>query len=281
MSVFEFLSEATSNKFLQTIRDETQPYEKKEKNDEGYQEQLEEFQIIEAEETEEVGDLPKKGYPKKPKRRSSDSLKALIKKYEKRSCEAKDTGCLLQFISNQVNKGVFDFGSSEKGLTRLKDELTKLSKIIDHMYSNTLTLRSVFVSYTGMFKMYFINKYPGKETPKTGTFVDIVRDVLKGELSRVKVALDEKAKRLREKLDDKYTEEYDDIQNAIIELYRKGMHENATKRDVTGLLIAIETSCGTRKGGLIDPSVTFYSWDQWRSIRKRTGFPEPAFGFGK
>jgi len=129
--------------------------------------------------------------------------------------------------------------------------------------------------------MYFINKYPGKENAKTGTFVDIVRDVLKGELSRVKVALDEKAKRLREKLDDKYTEEYDDIQNAIIELYRKGMHENATKKDVTGLLIAIETSCGTRKGGIIDPNVEFYSFQQWRAKRTKNGFPETVFGFGK
>ena len=66
----------------------------------------------------------------------------------------------------------------------------------------------------------------------------------------------------------------------IIELYRKGMAEGANRRDVTGLLIAIETSCGTRKGGIIDPNVEFYSWKQWQALKRRAGLPAPIMGFG-
>ena len=285
MSVYEFLNEATANAFLKKVRQETQPTDTAlAKNDpEGpeAEDQLEELQVVEADETEDVGDLPTDGYPKKPKRRSSKSLTALLMKYEDRVCDATDTGCLQQYMSNQIfSAKSFDFPKTEAGQTRLRLELKKLSQIVHHMYYNTLTLRAAFVTYTGMFKRFIIDKYPGQENQLSGFFVDVVRATLRGEESRVKVALDEKSKRLREKLDDKFTEDYEDIEQAILTLYGKGMDEGASRKDVIGLLVAIETSCGTRKGGIVDPNVAFYTWDQWQALKKRTGLPQPKLGFG-
>ena len=71
MTVLDFLDEASKNKILQKLREETDPRGKDEVDEES-QEQLEELQSIEDEETEKY-----EGAPKKPKRRVSKTLLAL------------------------------------------------------------------------------------------------------------------------------------------------------------------------------------------------------------
>ena len=109
-SVYEFLVEATANKFLQTVREQTQVVAR-EPEDPGAEVDLEDLEIAEAEEKEMIGT-----YPKKPKRRSSDALMALVQKYEKRACESSDTVCLERYIENQIfTKTSFDFPRTDAG----------------------------------------------------------------------------------------------------------------------------------------------------------------------
>ena len=124
--IFGFLDEASSNKILQKIREETKPRA----GDELEQVELDPDSDATSDYFQTI-------------RRQSKTLIDLLQKYEPAlECESSDTACLYLYILHTVPQ--FDFGNKREGLDRLKRELLKLQKIIRHMYPNLNTQRTLF-----------------------------------------------------------------------------------------------------------------------------------------
>jgi hypothetical protein len=81
-------------------------------------------------------------------------------------CNKSDANCLLKYVSDNISD--FDF---KKDVKRLKKELIKLQQIARHIQPSTSTLRNYMVSFTGIFKQYWINR---GETGRTGLHVESV-----------------------------------------------------------------------------------------------------------
>jgi hypothetical protein len=238
LSVFEFLDEASTNVFLQKIRQESTP----------------------AIQTN--------------KRLQSPSLKALLAKYDGRACNTADTSCLTAYIRNQVaTVRAFDFEPDEAGLARLGSELKKLALVVEHMYHNGNSLRDYFSTLTEAFAGRFVPVF--KESRKKGLRMDMVRNILHGDAARVQAVLAAAHARLQDELSDQESVEYADVQRAILFLWDQGMAKGATRKNVIGLMLALELSCGARKIAYLDPTILFYTWTDWQTTN-----PTVRLGFG-
>ena len=153
MTVLKFLDEATTNKNLQTFREETNPrgkdVEEIEAEDNLASEQLQEYEDLSEIEEETIED--KAGdYPKKLQRRQSNSLKRLLIKYDpKLKCGESDLSCLNIFVQEHVKE--LDFGNDTK---KLKSKLMQLQTVVAHLHPSTSTQRNHFVKLTAIGKAY-------------------------------------------------------------------------------------------------------------------------------
>jgi hypothetical protein len=276
MTVYGFLDAATTNAFLQKIREESTPSIVTADDMVSHIADLEAG--LEAEElggeSESESKSPKPSV-RDTQRRVSHSLKALIEVFSGHPCKRGDTGCLLDYIKHHVRMGAFDFGESEEDLNRLKVELRKLSLIVEHLFQNTNSLRNFFVQLTGIYAAHLIRKKGSSETRLEGKHVSVVREILRGEAARVLVLIKERTASLRRKLADQDDVEFKDVQDATIVLYREGMAKDATKKQIAGLMFALELSTGGRKVSYLDVNIDFQTWDVYNAERNK------QFGFGQ
>ena len=247
-----FLLDASTNKNLQRMREESTPVNAPAipAVAEG---ELDVFEADDGANTELLGDTPV-GYPKKPKRRTSKTLLALLHKHDARlKCEGSDTSCLIMLVANRV--GELDYG---KDLKRLERVLGMLQKVVGHIQPSTSTQRNVFVQLTAIFKEYWVKK---GETNRMGPHVELVRQVLRAEASLVAHLLTEKEARLRQKLSDKYREDYQQVERNVRHQYNRGMNNNdPSRQDMIAMMLGLITSAGMRKTAIVDPNITFVEY---------------------
>jgi hypothetical protein len=277
MTVFEFLDAVTTNASLKIIREQCKPVYLDSPEDQNTIEEIEAIVDLDEGIPTTVDALPR--YKKAPKRNSSPYLKGLIATYEKTVCEATDTGCLLQYLAKEINQGSFEFGLEKAGIDRLRLELGKLYKLIDGMHHNTHSARDAFTTFTSVFKSFLLGRNRA-ETLKSGPYMSVVLDVLHVSESRFSVVLEQQQENLRRRLSNKYTETYSDVQHSILELYRLGMSKDAKRKDVMGLLLALETACGSRKGSYMDPTIKYMTYTDYQQSRSKAGKAKQPLGFG-
>jgi hypothetical protein len=255
-----FLNEATQNKVLKLIREETTPKNFNE---------VEEDTLVEegGMSDDDDDDTTVSDRPKKQTRRVSKTLLNLIYKHFpslKAKCK-NDATCLYMLVKDHV-------GKFPKNLDEYKKQLEQIAVIGNHMHPSTSTVRNYFSDLAGLFKVYWVQR---GESDRFGTHVTIVRETLHAETSRVKQYLAEKELKLTEALKNKYHVQFESVQQKMIKLYNDVMLSNElahTLDERIGLLIAIETSAGMRKGAILDPNVKFQTYSQFKRANKDTPF---------
>ena len=147
MSKFlDFLNKASDDKFLAQIRKECEP----DKSD-----------VMSDVDSDSENDLEEEvSDPKKPQRNQSKSLIKLLEEYKGEECSS-DTACMMQYVKENIKLLDVKFG---KDIPALEVELTKLQKIISHMYPTISTQRGVFVQYTACSKSFMYLKVNLKRT---------------------------------------------------------------------------------------------------------------------
>jgi hypothetical protein len=282
---FLFLEEASQDTFLAIIRKEVEPDKKDpafpevkampevESDDSdgdagaGDSEPDESMEEDVKEAIEELGRIPKKA--KRPTKKNSKSLVALIKKYEPRMECSTDTNCLQAYTMNNIKLLQVTYGDKD-GLAEFANQLKKLQLIVKALYQfETSTLRGAFVTYTGIFKQFYVKK-PYKEDPKEGVHMKVVRNVLHADKSAVIAYLQEKEKRLTDRLKDKFVVDYDDYCRKIMKMHTIGTTARY-KKDSVQLLLCIMGCIGCRKGALTDPNCEFYTYDEYQEILEARG----------
>ena len=154
-----------------------------------------------------------------------------------------------------------------KDLEQFEKELELLRKLITTMYHpRTSTMRGMFVKYTGIFKAYYVNP-PYNETETKGEHVEIVRRVLHAPVAEVMVELNRKQERLNKRLAKKFHESYDDVVRNVREIYSYRMTNHSTKAMIR-LMLACSAACGSRKGENLDPSIEFYTYNEYQEKNK-------------
>jgi len=234
-----FLDKASDDKFLQTIREECAL-------DREDQEVSDESQSDSEEEVKEPT-----ANTKKPQRNQSKSLQRLIEEHRGGECKS-DTACLMDYVKENIPLLDVNFG---KDIPAFEKQLTKLYKIIAHMYPVTSTLRGIFVQYTALFKDFYVKR---GENEKEGSHVTPVRKILKAEKGLVIEELQRKEAKLVHKLQNKFHEDYNDAARAIRDMYTFGMNES-TPQAMIRLLLSLCGAGGMRRGEVLDPSIDFQS----------------------
>ena len=115
----------------------------------------------------------------------------------------------------------------------------------------------MLVKITGSFKAIWVKK---GEDEKTGEHLSIVAKTVRAPKARVVEYLAQKEEILVQKLRDKYHESWENIEQNTRDLLVFG-HSGTAKRHGGALLLALETSCGSRKGEFLDPNVTFMTYE--------------------
>lgn len=264
-TVHDFLDEASTNTVLQKIRQETAP---KADDDDDEVEQ----DVLDAD-AEDLDDAPVRRRPKKPLRRVSKTLMELLFEYDPDlKCGKSDAGCLLAYITKNVRS--FDF---EGDTDKLEDRLKLLQRIVSHMFSSTSTQRNYFVDLTSAFKAYFIRMYG--EGTLDGKNVEVVRKILRADGSLVQQYLSEREMNLRKKLMDKYHVQYEEVEQKVHELYNEAFN-NPTRASIVGLSLALICSMGARKTALLDPSIRFMTYGDYKRTQQRLGNDDVRFRIG-
>ena len=76
---------------------------------------------------------------------------------------------------------------------------------------------------------------------------------------------------MRQRLADKYKEDYKRVQKVCLLLYAAGTDPNASRRDIVGLLLALQMSCGMRKTAVLDPNIRFEEFVPTEGTKVRIG----------
>jgi hypothetical protein len=209
-------------------------------------------------------------------RRQCDELKALIKEYagpDLGECKS-DTKCLKEYTQDNIRLWDKLYG---KNLEEFEQKLQLLRKLLEAMYPSANTQRGAFTTYTGIFKAFYVPEYG--ERPKGGEHMDIVLKVLHADQS-VSLAYKEiKDGRVRARLFKKYTEDYDDVARKIRKMFTIGM-EKSDNASIVSLALAIEGSCGARKGEVVSPDIKFYTLQQWKDKQKAKGLVDQTLRIG-
>ena len=257
--MWSLLDEASSNVVIEMIRKEVKP-KQDDIEDEGSEQEEEESLV-----------------PKKPQRRVSKTLLAIIHKHFPTLECSSDSGCFLAVIANQIKQ--FDF-KSDSNQDKLREKLVQVQSIVRVMQPTTSTQRKYFVELTYIFKTYWVAR---GETPKAGRHISVVRDLLRAEKSVVSQHIQEKEQLLYARLKDKFHESYADVQDKTLRAYDRVMAPGkgrVTNDDLAALGIALETSCGMRKIEYIDPFIEYLTYAQWQKRQQKKGLSDMVFRIG-
>ena len=259
--IFKFLDAVSTNKMLQTIREETKPRVMSRTVD-VVDQALVEAEVV-TDEDEDAGDerVQRTYKTKKPMRQQSKTFKRLIDTFykdEDLACNS-DSACFIVVMTDSVRRGEWDYNDEK----RLRVDLQKVYEIVRVLQPVVSTQRNYFVEMTHLFKIYFV-KQKG-ETSKAGTTVSVVREILRAEKSEVLAYLAEKQQRQREKLTDKFHFNFEDVSQKTRSAYENATtsEDGVTTQDLARLLISLETACGSRKVELLDPTIRYYKYDSY------------------
>lgn len=244
---FAFLTEASTDENLDKIRQDSEH----KKNDD-----------IENEvEPEDESDLEEERKGKrKPKKTpiKSETLEHLIEKHSPRyKCTQATTSCLLKYVTVHIPY----FGDRYRDLKLFETQLEQLEKIIHHLI-RTGYIRNYFVFFTNAFRDFLI---PRGETWYKKWY-DLVQKHLHTDKARVLVYLKNADDSRTAKLQDGYTEIWDNVEHSARALFRRGEEGNA-KTFGASTLLALELCTGARKAAFLDPNVKFYTWEDWKNHR--------------
>ena len=123
-------------------------------------------------------------------------------------------------------------------LELFETQLEQLTKILTHLIPSTSYLRNTLVKITGSFKAIWV---PKGEDEKKGKHLSVVAKIVRAPKAQVLEYLLQKEKRLREKLNDKYFETWENIESISYELIKYGK-DGSEKKNGAGTLLALEIS---------------------------------------
>ena len=278
--VFRFLEEASAPAFLGTIRSEVKPRARSGKAEVDDEVLADAAALSDDDDDDTTTSAGYKRFSGKLVRQQSPSLLRLIHTHfpKLQECNS-DTSCFLAVIAHSIAS--FHFKADQKD-AKLRLVLEQIASIVRAMHPHTSTQRNYFVELTSVFKRYWVNR---GESDKAGRHVELVRSILHADRSDVAEYLHEKEQKLVSKLRDRFHVLYDDVQHKTLRLqaYDKVMNPGVEQVDndmLAGLLVALETSFGMRKGAILDPHVKFYTYSEWKRVRARQGMPVSSFRIG-
>ena len=176
-----------------------------------------------------------------------------------------DGECLRALIRQQLRDGGFSTDIEE-----FKKQLKPIQALVAHMYDNTTTVRTYYVSLTKIFKDYFVKRGEGV---KEGPFTKAFRSILKADTATTVADIQKRDRVLGEGLKNMYHVAYDKTAEQIRLHYDDAMRNDVLNNDQSmGLLVALEASCGSRKGAFLDPSIKFKTWKQYNKEKRELYF---------
>ena len=276
--VFAFLAEASAPAFLGTIRAEVKPRARSGKAEVDDEVLADAAALSDDDDDDTTTSAGYKRFSGKLVRQQSPSLLRLIHTHfpKLQECNS-DTSCFLAVVAHSIAS--FHFKADPKD-AKLRLVLEQIASIVRAMHPHTSTQRNYFVELTSLFKSYWVSR---GETDKTGKHVELVRSILHADRSDVAEYLHEKEQKLVSKLRDRFHVLYDDVQHKTLQAYDRVMNpgvEHVDNEMLAGLLVALETSFGMRKGAILDPHVKFYTYSEWKRVRARQGMPVSSFRIG-
>jgi hypothetical protein len=206
----------------------------------------------------EDGEITPHKETKKPgQRRYSKTLLKLIHKYNPRlKCNGSDISCLLKYHTENVENYAFE--DKEK----FAEQLKMITSIFTHLIPSTSYLRNVLVMVTGSFKDIFVEA-PFNEDEKRGEHLKIVAKWVRAPKAQVVALLQDKERRLNDKLLDGYSERFDHVEQVTREMLSEGLTGTVSKKNSAGIIMACQTSIGCRRGEILDPAIKFMTYAQF------------------
>jgi len=211
------------------------------------------------EEEEEIKKKPKR----KPTRIYSKHLRDLITKHSpEHTCEKTEaeTSCFLRYVTEHIPL----FGNRYTDQKLFATQLEQLAQIIQHLIPTTAYVRGYFVDFTNAFRDFLIPKKVDFYKPYT----DLIKEHLHAERGRVLAIIKHNDERRMVRLQNGFTEDWDELDHAARELFRRA-EEGTTKQYGAASILALELCTGSRKGAFLDPNVQFYTWDEWKTTHRQ------------
>ena len=223
----------------------------------------------------------------KQKRKISPTLQGLVDDYYDLECGDRSTDftCMISFLEESIAE--FDFSTKKNSLRKWSDEaldildgwLEKLQKLV--MFAqrqDSEGLRGGMVKINAIARGYFLRVY--KKQPRVGNdvFEYHWRRIIRGDRGIVLNLLDEKAKKQKYRLENKYEISWQHVTKTLRQ-YANNLElgdDEFTSVHATQLEMCVEANCGARKIGVLDPLIKFYTYDDYQKHLKSLSIVQPS-----
>jgi hypothetical protein len=280
----DFLEDATDKETLYRIRREVMGETEEKKK--GTKKKKSTSKAKEADKTKTTTKT-KTFVKNKAKRKISPTLQGLVDDYYDIECGDRSTDftCMISFLEESIAE--FDFSTKKNSLRKWSDEaldildgwLEKLQKLV--MFAqrqDSEGLRGGMVKINAVARGYFLRVY--KKQPRVGNdvFEYHWRRTIRGDRGIVLNLLDEKARKQKYRLENKYEISWQHVTKTL-RSYANNLELNDdefTSVHATQLEMCVEANCGTRKIGVLDPLIKFYTYDDYQKHLTALSIVQPS-----